>query len=236
MTKIYAFIPARSGSERVVNKNLRLLGNKPLLQHTLDLINHIPQIEKTFISTDYKNIHENINLNESVYIVNRPSEIAQSTSLDIDWILHLIDYIADDLPDLIILLRPTSPFRTADFVNSAISNLINNPGFDSSRSVHLVKEHPDKMWRKHEDSIVPYNSFNLDEKEDLHSQQYKSLDEVFIQTSSLEILRTTSVIKNKKLSGNKVLPIYSDYTNSFSIDYEIDYKIAEMIMNKTLII
>jgi CMP-N-acetylneuraminic acid synthetase len=92
------------------------------------------------------------------------------------------------------------------------------------------------MWRKHEDSIVPYNSFNLDEKEDLHSQQYKSLDEVFIQTSSFEILRTTSVIKNKKLSGNKVLPIYSDYTNSFSIDYEIDYKIAEMIMNKTLII
>ena len=71
MTKIYAFIPARSGSERVVNKNLRLLGNKPLLQHTLDLINHIPQIEKTFISTDYKNIHENINLNESVYIVNK---------------------------------------------------------------------------------------------------------------------------------------------------------------------
>ena len=109
----------------------------------------------------------------------------------------------NDLPDLIILLRPTSPFRTADFVNSAINNFINNPGFDSSRSIHLVREHPDKMWKKHEDSIIPYNSFNLDEKEDLHSQQYKSLDEVFIQTSSLEILRTTSVIKNKNFQVKK---------------------------------
>ena len=159
---------------------------------------HTSKLIIAIISTDYKNIHENINLNESVYIVNRPSEIAQSTSLDIDWILHLIDYIADDLPDLIILLRPTSPFRTADFVNSAISNLINNPGFDSSRSVHLVKEHPDKMWRKHEDSIVPYNSFNLDEKLILpHSKSFSYSSSIGYHILSFEEVDKSSSAKGR---------------------------------------
>jgi len=234
MSKIYAFVPARSGSERVTNKNLKLLKNKYLIQFTLDLIETIPEIEKTFISTDYKNLQEKLSLTNSVEIVNRPSSIAKSHSLDIDWVLHLLDYLDNDLPEIIILLRPTSPFRSTKFVKDAIQVFLNNPEYDSSRSVKKVKEHPDKMWKSTGKDITPYNGFNDNLKEDLHSQQYKSLEEIFVQTSSLEILRTKSLIKNKKLSGRKVLAVYSSGLDSFTIDYEVDFKIAELILDKKL--
>ena len=68
----------------------------------------------------------------------------------------------------------------------------------------------------------------LDEKEDLHSQQYKSLDEVFIQTSSLEILRTTSVIKNKKLSNNLKLNILKELNNSSNISSKLKIRNASI--------
>ena len=59
--------------------------------------------------------------------------------------------------------------------------------------------------------------------------QFKSLDKVFIQTSSLEILNTKSILRNKKLSGRNILPLFSDNLNSFTIDYEFDFDIAELI-------
>ena len=234
MSKIYAFVPARSGSERVTNKNLKLLKNKYLIQFTLDLIETIPEIEKTFISTDYKNLQEKLSLTNSVEIIHRPASIAKSHSLDIDWVLHLLDQLENNLPEIIILLRPTSPFRSTKFVKDAINVFLNNPEYDSSRSIKKVKEHPDKMWKSYGKDIIPYNGFNDNLRDHLHSQQYKSLEEIYVQTSSLEILRTESLIKNKKLSGKKILPIYSSGLDSFTIDYDVDFKIAELILDKKL--
>tara|TARA_B100001996_G_C18655865_1_gene591148 strand:+ start:278 stop:988 length:711 start_codon:yes stop_codon:yes gene_type:complete len=236
MQKIYAFVPARAGSERVKNKNLKLLNNKPLIQYTFDLINKSKYIDKTYVSTDIKNLDKLVNLNNNIEVIKRPASISKSSSLDIDWIMHLLAKIKNDLPDIIVLLRPTSPFREVRFLDEAIKSFINTKKYDSSRAVRLVSEHPDKMWKRKGNTVIPYNGFRNTNEEDLHSMQYKSLDKLYIQTSSLEILKTSSIQKNKKLAGKKVLPIYSDFINSFTIDYEIDFKIAELIVNNKLII
>ncbi|OUX18448.1 MAG: hypothetical protein CBE17_01740 [Gammaproteobacteria bacterium TMED257] len=229
MQKIYAFIPARSGSERVKNKNMRILNGKPLISYTLGQIRNSKHINKTYISTDYKGIEKKLDLDKNTYVIKRPENISKSNSVDIDWVLHILKKIKDDLPDFIVLLRPTSPFRTSNFIDSSIEKFLKNPKYDSARAVKMVKEHPDKMWIKKNSGIIPYNGFKKNEKEDLHSMQFKSLDKVFIQTSSLEILNTKSILRNKKLSGRKILPLFSDNLNSFTIDYEFDFDIAELI-------
>ncbi len=234
MQKIYAFVPARAGSERVKNKNIKLLNNRPLIEYTLDLIKKSKNIDKTYISTDIKDFNKFVSLNKNTEVIKRPASISKSNSLDIDWVMHLLTKIKNDLPDIIVLLRPTSPFREVKFVDEAINSFINSKKYDSSRAVRLVTEHPDKMWERKGNSVVPYNGFTKNKKEDLHSMQYKSLDKVYIQTSSLEILRTSSILKYKKLSGKKVLPIYSNFMNSFTIDYDIDFKLAELIVSKKL--
>lgn len=234
MKKIYAFVPARSGSERVKNKNLKKIGKKPLLQYTIDQIINSKKIQKGFISTDYASLEKEIFLSQDIEIIKRPKSIAKSNSLDIDWILHSLDKLKNDIPDIIVILRPTSPFREPKFIDSSINKFINHNNYDSARAIKLVKEHPDKMWIKKDDLIFPYNGFKDINNEDLHSMQYKSLQEVYVQTSSLEILDTKSLLANKKLSGEKVLPLYSDFINSFTIDYDIDLKIADLIINKQL--
>ena len=67
-------------------------------------------------------------------------------------------------------------------------------------------------------------------KENLHSMQYKSLEKVYVQTSSLEIIKVESLIRTKTLSGKNVFPLFSNELNSFSIDYETDFTRAEMFM------
>jgi CMP-N,N'-diacetyllegionaminic acid synthase len=228
MPKIYAFIPARSGSERVKDKNIKKLHGKPLIEYTIDQAKSSKLITKTYISTDYKHLNSKININEDVKVIIRPKNISKNTSLDIDWILHLLKKIKNDMPDLIVLLRPTSPFRNHEFIDISIKKLLAKKDYDSARAVTLVKEHPDKMWIKEGEKIIPLGGFNKT-GEDFHSMQYKSLRKVYVQTSSLEILRTKSLIKNGTLSGKKVLPIFSDYLNSFSIDYEEDFETAKKI-------
>ena len=70
MPKIYAFIPARSGSERV--KNNKLLNGKPLIEYTIDQAKSSQLITKTFISTDYKNLDSKIGINGDIKVINRP--------------------------------------------------------------------------------------------------------------------------------------------------------------------
>ncbi len=234
MEKIFAFIPARSGSERVKNKNIRLLGKKPLIEYTLDLVHKSKYIQEAYISTDYDNLEENISLFDNTHVIKRPESISNSESLDIEWVLHLLNEIKENQPNLIVLLRPTSPFRSIEFIDNNIKKFLSSDSFDSARAIRKVREHPDKMWVKNGDLILPYNEFNENESEDLHSRQYQSLEEVYVQTSSLEILNTKSILQNKKLSGKKVMPIFSSNLDSFSIDYESDFVLAEKFLEKSI--
>ena len=228
MKNIAAFIPARAGSERVKSKNIRLLNKKPLIQYTVEQALNSKLINKTYISTNIKSLDLIINKKE-VVIHKRPESISKSTSKDIDWILNLLNQIKEDKPELIVLLRPTSPFRDTKFIDNSI-RAFSKSNFDSARAVKLVTEHPNKMWKVERNKITPYIKGKHNSKENLHSMQYKSLEKVYVQTSSLEIIKVESLIRTKTLSGKNVLPLFSNELNSFSIDYETDFTRAEMFM------
>ena len=102
---------------------MRILNGQPLISHTLGQIRNSKYINKTYISTDYKGIEKKLDLDKNTYVIKRPASISKSNSVDIDWVLHILK-IKDDLPDFIVLLRPTSPFRTSNFIDSSIEKLL----------------------------------------------------------------------------------------------------------------
>ena len=64
----------------------------------------------------------------------------------------------------------------------------------------------------------------------MHAGQYQDLPKVYIQTSSLEIARTSSVIKYQTREGKNIMPLVCSGINAFAIDYEIDFFIAEQYL------
>lgn len=111
--KDLVFIPARTGSKGIKNKNLAKMNNKPLIVHTIDFIKKIPQFD-WFVSTNGKQILNISKKKGFKFNYLRPNKISKSKSKVCDavfdahkWLKknHNLDY------KNIILLQPTSPLR-----------------------------------------------------------------------------------------------------------------------------
>ncbi|GAB0172603.1 N-acylneuraminate cytidylyltransferase [Helicobacter trogontum] len=111
-----ALIPARAGSKSIINKNLAMLGDKPLLYYTIESAKKAQCIDKIVVSSDGDSILEYA-LSQNVEILNRPKEIAQDSTTSNEVVLHAIKHYKAF--DTIILLQPTSPLRDFNDIDAA---------------------------------------------------------------------------------------------------------------------
>lgn len=139
--KILAVIPARGGSKGIPNKNIRMLGGKPLIVHTIDAALNCPYIDYVMVSTDSLSIAEIAQENGASVPFLRPSELAGDTAKTIDVLCHVIDELGRESYDILVLLQPTSPLRDADDISGAIEMFIDT-NQRSLVSVSLVNDHP----------------------------------------------------------------------------------------------
>ena len=118
--KIYAFIFARGGSIGCKNKNIRLLGNKPLIAHSILLAKSMDNIDKIIVSTDSTEISNISDQYGADLIINRPSYLATSESIELDSWKHAINFIKDtgDTFDLFISIPCIAPLRIVQDINN----------------------------------------------------------------------------------------------------------------------
>lgn len=139
---ISALIPARAGSKRVKDKNIRQLGGWPLMVHSIFTAQACPSISETFVTTDSLD-YMDIAVAHHCDAIRRPDELATDESLDIDYVTHALPYLNDNNP-YIAILRPTTPIRTVELIERAIAEFINLQGEPqaptSLRSVHEMSE------------------------------------------------------------------------------------------------
>ena len=136
---IVAVIPARSGSKAIVDKNIQLLGDKPLLAWTIELCLECPSIDRVILSTDRK----------SQILVQYGAECLPPTfyysgdgSSDLEFVQHLLSYLDDNNSqcDLLLHMRPTTPFRESSVVEKAIDTFRSSARATSCRSVQKMSE------------------------------------------------------------------------------------------------
>jgi CMP-N,N'-diacetyllegionaminic acid synthase len=225
MTSLAAFVPARSGSERVPGKNVRPLGGHPLLAYAI-ATSQQAGADRVVCSTDSEQIAD-IARWYGAEVVLRPAELATSTSPDIDWLRHALDELPER-HDLFALVRSTSPFRGPETVRRALDQLLAHPEADSIRAVEPVKQHPGKMWLVEGETMRP-----LLDQSDLdvpwHDSQFQALPKVFVQNSSLEIA-WTRVAEDGTLGGGNRIPFFTEGLEGFSIDREDDWARAEALV------
>ena len=232
--KTIALIPARSGSKRVKNKNINKLKEHPLIAYTIQSASNSNLFDEIIVSTDSEDIKEIAEYYGANVPFMRPKEYAEDTSPDIEWVKHSLDYLKDNGSDYKIfsILRPTSPFRKPETILRAF-DLFNSVKCDSLRAVEKCLQHPCKMWKIEDDYMVPF--VNLEEKgplgQPLHSSQYPSLPEVYVQNASLEIAYTETVNKYNNISGDTVIPFITMNDEGFDLNIEEDWELANILIS-----
>jgi CMP-N,N'-diacetyllegionaminic acid synthase len=225
-----AFVPARSGSERVRNKNVRPLAGHPLLAYAIETARRSDCFERVVVSTDSEEIAAVARWYGADVPFLRPPEYATSTSPDIEWLAYTLEHL-EERYDLFALIRATNPFRGPDVVRRGLAQLLATPEADSIRAVELVKQHPGKMWLLSDDgrTILPL----LDQSElDVawHAGQYQALPEVYVQNSALEIAWTRVVTETGTREGKVLAPFLTEGLEGFNVDDEADWDRAERLV------
>ena len=226
--RILAFIPARGGSKGIPNKNLALLNKKPLIYYTIEAAKLSCHVTDIFLSSDDPEI---IRYSASLGIQTpyiRPSELAEDGTPTIDTVLHGLEWLrgnSPSLPETILLLQPTSPFRTPDDIDSAVEAFLSSTA-KSLVSVHTQREHPykcvesiGKNW-----SYLKKPAENNQRRQDYPDNFNIINGAVYIVSSDFIFSRKTLVVENETML------YHMSPRNGLDIDEPIDLKWAEFYM------
>jgi CMP-N,N'-diacetyllegionaminic acid synthase len=228
--RIVAFVPARSGSERVPGKNVRPLGGHPLLAYAIETARQSGIFERVVVSTDSEEIAEIARWYGADVPFLRPPEYATSTSPDIEWLSFTLQALEESY-DLFAIVRATNPFRGPETVKRGLDQLLATPEADSLRAVERVKQHPGKMWLLAEDGRTMTPLLDQSHLEVAwHAGQYQALPPVYSQSSALEIAWARVVAETGTREGRLVAPFFTDGHEGFNVDDEEDWERAESLL------
>jgi CMP-N,N'-diacetyllegionaminic acid synthase len=228
MPSVIALIPARSGSERVRDKNVRPLAGHPLLAYAIATARGSGIFDRIVCSTDSTKIADVAQRYGAEVPFLRPTELATSTSPDIEWIRHALEHL-EDRYDLFAIVRATNPFRGPGVLQRGLEQLLATPEADSIRAVELVKQHPGKMWVLEGKTMRPLlDQSHLDVA--WHAGQYQALPEIYVQNSALEIAWTRVVSQTGTREGRVLAPFLTVGHEGFNIDDEDDWERARRLL------
>lgn len=217
--RILAIIPARGGSKRLPGKNIRTLGDKPLICWSIDVAKDITEICEILVSTDDNEIAAVSAAAGALVPWLRPANLATDTASTVDVVLHALDWYEEKYGDVdgILLLQPTSPFRTKDSVRNGIEAFKNNRQ-RTVVGVSPAENHP--MWTlKIEDGgLVP---FMADHGLNMRSQD---LPPAYSVNGSLYLISPKELRSNNSFFNEQPTPIIiNKHTEALDIDTEADW-------------
>jgi len=234
-TSIVALIPARAGSKRVPDKNIRQLAGHPVIAYTIAAAIQSEIFADVIVSTDSERYAEIARHYGASVPFLRPVEIAGDHSPDIEWLQHTLGRLQDEGShyDCFSILRPTSPFRLPETIRRAWQEFTAETGVDSLRAVEKCTQHPGKMWVVRGKRMMPLLPLGPPEQP-WHSSQYPSLPEIYVQNASLEIAWSRVVFEDRTIAGNVVMPFFTEDCEGFDVNNPYDWQLAEqMVKNNT---
>lgn len=226
VAKILALIPARSGSESVQHKNIRVVAGKPLLAHSIEHALASKLINRTIVSTDSPNYAEIARQYGAEVPFLRPAEISQGTSTDLEAFTHALKCLREKegyIPDICVHLRPTYPIRRVEDIDGVIQILLDNPDIDSVRSVAPAPDTPFKMWFRGEDGLLS-PAVETDIK-DPYNLPRQILPQAYLQNACIDAVRTTVITEMKSMTGRRIFGYLM--AENLDIDNELQLQEAE---------
>jgi N-acylneuraminate cytidylyltransferase len=228
---VVALIPARAGSKRVRDKNVRPLAGHPLIAYTIAAARQSGIFTDVIVSTDVER-YADVALHYGAEVpFLRAAQLSGDTSPDIEWVEYTLRRLRENgrVYDCFSILRPTSPFRTPETIRRAWKAFSAEAGVDSLRAVEKCEQHPGKMWVVRGTRMFPLLPLGPPEQP-WHSSQYPSLPEVYVQNASLEIAWCRVVFEQSSIAGNVVMPFITDGHEGFDVNSTYDWRLAEELV------
>ncbi|HPO08224.1 MAG TPA: acylneuraminate cytidylyltransferase family protein [bacterium] len=230
--KTLGIIPARGGSKGLPRKNVRDLGGKPLIVHTIEAAKE-SRIDRVILTTDDDEIAEIGRKWGAEVPFKRPPEFATDTVASLLVLLHALHFMEEHegfSPDTVVYLQPTSPFRTAKHIDEAL-DLFQSSGATSVMGMTEVYEHPYYMFELKEDKKI--RPFMYIQDRPLRRQEvpyyYRINGALYI--SKREYYRNISPVAPVCDFDNCVAYVM-DSASSVDINDYLDFKKAEMLLQE----
>lgn len=209
--KIVAFLPAKGNSERVENKNVRLLDGKPLFLHNLEKLADCDFIDEVYLDSESDKVFDLASEVDCKFMYRDPALATNMTDG------HQLFYneARQVEADIYIQLLGTSPFIRPQTIKRGIDVLLNSSEYDS---VVLIKKEKQYLWQ---DGQPVYDKF--------HIPNSISLDDTVIETMGLYIVRKNIVLEKQMRFGDKVFLLEADALESIDVNYPDDFELASYI-------
>lgn len=223
--KILALVPARGGSKRIPEKNIRVLGQDPLIVWSISAVKGIPEICDILVSTDSDEIAKVARNAGATVPWLRPPELATDTASSVDVCLHALEWYEskNEKVDGIMLLQPTSPFRSRDSISKGIE-LFRLHQHCPVIGVSPAKSHPAWCFKIEKGAMLP---FIEDGGLNMRSQD---LPPAYMVNGAFYLIAPEDLRELKSFYSESMVPLVIDAPEeSIDIDTLWDWKLAEVI-------
>jgi CMP-N,N'-diacetyllegionaminic acid synthase len=223
--KPLVIIPARGGSKGVPGKNIKRLNGKPLINYTIEAAREVFSDEHICVTTDSSEIKSVAEETGLLVPFIRPAELATDTAGTHGALLHAIEFYEKKgyKPDVIVLLQPTSPFRMASHIRGALQVFDNV--CEMVVSVRETKANPYYVLK--EENIQGW----LEKSKPGNFTRRQDCPKVYEVNGAVYVMHA-EILKNKPIGKfENVRKYLMDEHSSMDIDTELDWQLAEFVLN-----
>ncbi len=228
--RILALVPARGGSKRISGKNAKALGGKPLILWSIDAVRGLDGICDTLVSTDDEALSALTKGAGALVPWLRPAALATDTATTAEVARHALDWYETDrgAVDGLLLLQPTSPFRTPAMITAGI-DLFREHGRRPVLGVSPAPAHPMHCFRHVGDRLEPF--LGGDASRFLIRTQ--DLPPAYVANGSFYLVSPDDLRNRGSFYGDDMVPLVDrDPRSAIDIDDESDCARAEVAANE----
>lgn len=219
--KTIAIIPARGGSKRLPQKNIKFLGEIPLLAHSILYAQANKEIiDDVYVSTDDNDIKK-IALEFGAKVINRPESISGDLEPTVSALKNVLEQIDDEVEN-VVLLQATNPLRPQNLLKEAFEIFQK----EKHNSLFTVSRNHQKFGKIINEKFIPFN-YEI-------GQRSQDLEPLFFENGLLYITKATLIKENIIIAENafpfKIDSIFADV----DIDTQDDFDYAEYLYQKQI--
>lgn len=222
--KVLALITARAGSKGIPGKNIKPLAGRPLIAWTIVAARQSRYVDRLIISSDGTDIIRIAEEHGCEAPFVRPVALAQDESASMDVIEHALANMSEHF-DYLLLLQPTSPFRTADDIDRFLDYCVENDA-SIAVSVSRLKKHPMYMYRIEDGRLVPFlDNGNV-------QLRRQDMPPAYEHNGALYFARIDRLLHERSFNTTGTIPYVTEGIINLDIDTPEDWDYAELIARK----
>ncbi len=221
-----AVIPARGGSKAIPRKNLRPLAGKPLIAWTIAAALQARRVDRVLVSTDDEEIAATARAAGAEVPFLRPAELAGDDVHSVHSVLHALDWLEAQegaTPQVVAMLLPTSPLRSARDLDRALE-LLENSGAPSVISVCAAGTPLGSLRWLRDGRLVPL------ERGGERNFQRQDVEQLYAVNGSIYVAAAESLRRHRGFHIDGAVGSVMSRLHSIDINTPEDFAIAEALM------